>query len=101
MKLTKIKLEARKDAKPDTITNDVLQFPEYVFGGQYSTGAERHYRGWYKGYEVWAILFTRRNGESWGKGKLSYYIENERAKYETTDDLMKELDKRTLKIIPR
>lgn len=84
--------------KEDTIKGDVLMFPKYIFGGSFKTSAERQYEGWYKGYRVIAILTTRRKGDSWGKGKLSYQIDGERKFYKTSYELMTELDKLTLKV---
>lgn len=99
MKLTKKNSAIRKETEPDTIDpNGLLIFPKYIGGGQFKTSAERYYEGWFKGYRVIAILFTRRNGESWGKGKLTYAIDNERPIYKTLDALCEELNKLILKV---
>ena len=99
MKVTKSK-QIVDESKPDTIKDGVLIFPTYVFGGQFAKSAERHYEGWYKGYRVIAILFTRRNGNGWGKGKLTYAIDKEKKEYKTVEELMEELNKRTLSVCP-
>lgn len=98
MKVTKSKIQQPKSEMPDTIRNGIFEFPKYIFGGTFTTHAERQYEGWYKGYRVIAILFTRRNGESWGKGKVTYEIDGEKKIYKTVDELMSELEKRTLTI---
>jgi hypothetical protein len=100
MKLTHKKVAPPDPPMPDTIVGDVLRFPKYIFGMQFKTGAERQYEGWYKGYRVLAILFTRRKGDSWGKGKFTYAIDKEKKIYKTVDELMYELNKRTLSVTP-
>lgn len=87
--------------QPDTITDGVLLFPKYIFGAQFTTGAERHYEGWYRGYRVIAILWTRRNLGGWGTGKFTYTIDRERKVYKTQIELMNELNSRVLRITPK
>ena len=99
MKVTKKKVYMdEQEAKPDTIKDGVLIFPTYISGIQMAKSAERHYLGWYKGYRVIACLFTKRKGESWGKGVFTYYIDKEKKEYKTVDELIEELNKRTLSV---
>ena len=70
---------------------------KYSGGIHYSNGAERTYIGKIGNVSIIASMYTKKNkrGE-WGKGKMTYFIDQEKIEYKTHTELKAELLKREL-----
>jgi len=68
---------------------------EFQSHASYSTGGERWEVCPYKGLKLYVCTFTRRNGESWGKGKNTYYIDKEKKGYKDLNEFLNVVRERT------
>lgn len=73
---------------------EALQF-EFLSHASYRTGAERVEKCTYKGVELYKVTWTRRNGDGWGNGKITYYIGKEKKAYKNFDEFMEVVKIRT------
>ncbi len=67
----------------------------FLSHASYSTGGERWEKCTYKGLELFAGQFTRRNGDTWGKGKNSYQIGKEKKHYKDLNEFLTVVRERT------
>ena len=72
----------------------VLKF-EFQSHASFKTGGERWEKSTYKGLAIFVCTFTRRNGEGWGKGKNTYFIEKEKKEYTDLNDFLNVVRERT------
>lgn len=68
---------------------------EFQSHASYSTGGERWEKCEYKGLKIYVCTFTRRNGEGWGKGKNTYFIDKEKKEYKDLNEFLDVVRQRT------
>lgn len=68
---------------------------EFQSHASYSTGGERWERCDYKGIKIYVCTWTRRNGDGWGKGKNTYFIDKEKKEYKDLNEFLDVVKQRT------